>query len=151
MRPNLSIDKIAGALAVLGTSVLMGACGGESKPAEAPVSGTEVAPAGEKAGEHKAGEANCSADHKGSASCGAGKGSASCGAGKADPAAAAPATTPAAAAPAAAAPAAADAKADSKAPAAAPTGSSKKPATPPAAGKKAGGASCGAGTCSAKK
>ena len=30
MRPNLSVEKIAGALAVLGTGVLMAACGGDS-------------------------------------------------------------------------------------------------------------------------
>jgi hypothetical protein len=69
MRPNLSVEKIAGALAVLGTSALMAACGGESKPANVPVSSTEApAAAGDAkpadghcgAGkEHKAGEATC--------------------------------------------------------------------------------------------
>lgn len=151
MRPNLSVEKIAGALAVLGTSVLMAACGGGDKPANAPVNSTETPTAG---GDAKPADGHCGADksHK--------EGEASCGAKPADKASeAAPADT--AAAPAAAstaAPAAApdtkaadakpaDAKADAKKPA-----DTKKPAAAPAAGgKKGGGASCGAGTCSAKK
>ena len=71
MRPNLSVEKIAGALAVLGTSVLMAACGGEEKPANAPVHATEAPAPG---GEAKAADGHCGAgkDHKpGEASCGA--------------------------------------------------------------------------------
>ena len=34
MRPNLSVEKIAGALAVLGASVLISACGGDEKSSE---------------------------------------------------------------------------------------------------------------------
>jgi hypothetical protein len=70
MRPNLSVEKIAGALAVLGTSALMAACGGESKPANVPVSSTE-APAA--AGDAKPADGHCGAgkEHKaGEASCG---------------------------------------------------------------------------------
>jgi len=95
MRPNLSVENIAGALAVLGTSVLMAACGGGDKPASSPVNASETpaatggdakpgeagCSAGHKAGEagcsagHKAGEAGCSAGHKaGEAGCG-GRGS----------------------------------------------------------------------------
>ena len=54
MRPNLSVENIAGALAVLGTSVALAACGGEAKPAETPVNATEVTPA---AGDPSAGGA----------------------------------------------------------------------------------------------
>jgi hypothetical protein len=145
MRPNLSFEKIAGALAVLGTGVIMAACGGEEP--KTPVNANEVTGASEKAADganhcgagkdHKAGEAACSADKA------------------AAPAAEAPATTPAAAAPAEATPAAAtpatDAKpADAKATDAKPAtpGTAKKPAAP---AKKGGAGSCGAGTCSAKK
>lgn len=46
MRPNLSLEKIAGALAVLGTTALMTACGGDAKP---PTNPSDMAPAGEKA------------------------------------------------------------------------------------------------------
>src|SRR5258706_16307731 len=60
MRPNLSVEAIAGALAVLGTSVLIGACGGD-KPANAPVDSEGGAPTGADA-------------HKGESGCGAGEG-----------------------------------------------------------------------------
>src|SRR3954463_432835 len=86
MRPNLSVEKIAGALAALGTAALISACGGgETKP---PVNANEVAPSGEKkAGDghcgadakHGKDQASCSADKKGAGSCGAG-GQGSCGA-----------------------------------------------------------------------
>jgi hypothetical protein len=175
MRPNLSLEKIAGALAVVGTSVLMG-CGGGDKPAASPdVKANEVAPTSDKSAtgqghcgaehkEHKPGEASCGAKG-GSASCGAGKGgSASCGAGKGGSASCGasksaadtkPAdstttttttttTTPSGTTPATPATPAkpGDKPADKAAPA--------KPGAAPA-GKKAGAASCGAGTCSAKK
>jgi hypothetical protein len=150
MRPNLSFEKIAGALAVLGTGVIMAACGGEEP--KTPVNANEVSGATEKAADganhcgagkdHKAGEAACSAAH-----------GADTAAKPADttPAAATPATTPAAT-PAAATPAdvkPTDAKpADAKG--ATPAG--KKPAAPAATpAKKGGSGSCGAGTCSAKK
>lgn len=152
MRPNLSLESIAGALAVLGTGVIMAACGGE--PPKTPVNANEVSGATEKAGEgaghcgatgtHKAGEASCSADHKAGATPAADTTTA-----------AKPDTTPAAATPAAATPAADAKPADPKATdakGAAPAG--KKPATPatPATPAKKGGAgSCGAGTCGTKK
>jgi hypothetical protein len=152
MRPNLSFEKIAGALAVLGTGVLMAACGGEEP--KTPVNANEVSGATEKAAdganhcgagkEHKAGEAACAADKKGADT-----------AAKPETTTATPATTPVAATPADAKPA--DAKpADPKAvttPAPATTGTAKKPAAPaaPAPAKKGGSGSCGAGTCSAKK
>lgn len=149
MRQNLSFEKIAGALAVLGTGVLMAACGGEEP--KTPVNANEVNGATEKSADganhcgagkdHKGGEAACSADHK----------AADTAAKPADPTAATPATTPAAATPADAKPA--DAKpADAKAAAPAATGAAKKPAAPAATpAKKGGSGSCGAGTCSAKK
>lgn len=149
MRPNLSLESIAGALAVLGTGVIMAACGGD-KPA---VNANEVSgatpPAADGAGhcgagkEHKAGEASCSADKKATTD--------------AKPADTAAATTPAAATPAADAKPAdakpADAKAaDPKAATPAATGTAaKKPGAPAPAAKKGGSGSCGAGTCSAKK
>jgi hypothetical protein len=156
MRPNLSLESIAGALAVLGTGVIMAACGGE--PPKSPVNATDVPASTDKAAgdaanaaghcgagkDHKAGEASCSADKKGAAD-----------AKPADPVttAAKPAdTTAAPATPADAKPA--DAKpADAKAATPATTGTGKKPAAPatPAAAKKGGSGSCGAGTCSAKK
>ena len=43
MRPNLSMEKIASALAALGTSAFMVACGGADKPANTPVDATETA------------------------------------------------------------------------------------------------------------
>lgn len=46
MRPNLSLETIAGALAVLGTGVIMAACGGDPKT---PVNANEVNGATEKA------------------------------------------------------------------------------------------------------
>lgn len=146
MRPNLSVENIAGALAVLGTSVLMAACGGGDKPPTSPVNSTET-PAG------AGGEAKPADGH-----CGAGKdqksGDASCGAKPNDEKPAEPAATPAAApAPAAGESAkveetkAAETKADPKADAKKPADGKK---TSPA-GKKSGAASCGAGTCAAKK
>lgn len=155
MRPNLSLETIAGALAVLGTGVLMAACGGEDP--KTPVNANEVSGATEKASdgahhcgagkEHKAGEAGCAAaagDAKPADTSAAG--------GAAAAATATPATTtPAATTPAASTPA--DAKAAAGTPAPAST-TGKKPAAPAAPGtpaKKGGSGSCGAGTCSAKK
>lgn len=160
MRPNLTVEKITGALAVLGTSVLISACGGDAKP---PVNASDVPAAGEKAAgdghcgankDHKPGESSCGASKAGGASCGAGAGGASCGAGKAagdkpaDPTATT--TTPAAATPPdvkapETKPAEPTKPADAKKPA-----DTKKPGAAPA-GKKTGAASCGAGTCAAKK
>jgi len=150
MRPNLSLESMMGALAVLGTGVIMAACGGEEP--KTPVNANEVPGATDKAAggdaahcgagkEHKAGEASCSADKKAGGD-----------AKPADPVTAAkPADTTAAPA------TPADAKAATTTtgtPAPATTGTGKKPAapaTPPAAAKKGGSGSCGAGTCSAKK
>jgi hypothetical protein len=127
MRPNLSLEKIAGALAALGTGVLISACGGGDKPASSPVEATEVAP-GEKAA---GGEGSCGAD-KGEGSCGANKGEGSCGANKTDgEPTSAPETS----------------SAETPAPAAAPADAPKKAP----AKKKAGASACGAGTCAAKK
>jgi hypothetical protein len=157
MRPNLSLESIAGALAVLGTGVILSvtpACGGDPKT---PVNANEVNGATEKAADgashcgagkdHKAGEAACSADHKSGAPGDAKPADPTAGA-----AAATPATTPAAATPADTKPA--DAKpADAKGATPAPASTTgKKPATPPATpAKKGGSGSCGAGTCGAKK
>ncbi len=166
MRPNLSVEKLSAALAVLGATALIGACGGgDTKP---PVNANEVAPSGEK----KAGDGHCGADAKhdkdqaacsaakGAGSCGAGKGAGSCGAKAGD---SKPTDTSATAAPSDAKPAdpkagdtkAADSKGTTATPApsasASATASGKKPAPPPAGGKKGGASGCGAGTCSAKK
>jgi hypothetical protein len=162
MRPNLSLESIAGALAVLGTGVIMAVtpgCGGDPKT---PVNANEVSGASDKAAdgahhcgagkEHKAGEAACSADHKSGAPGDAKPADPTAGA-----AAATPATTPAAATPADAKPAdakPADAKpADAKGATPAPASTTgKKPAAPPGTpAKKGGSGSCGAGTCGAKK
>ena len=146
MRPNLSLESMMGALAVLGTGVIMAACGGEEP--KTPVNAKEVPGATDKAAggdaahcgagkDHKAGEASCSADHK---------------AGDAKPADPVTAAKPADPTPAAATPAVDPKAATTTAPAT--TGTGKKPAapaTPPAAAKKGGSGSCGAGTCSAKK
>ena len=70
MRPNLSFESIVGALAVLGTGVIMAGCGGEEP--KTPVNANEVSGATtEKSSdganhcgagkEHKAGEAACAA------------------------------------------------------------------------------------------
>lgn len=151
MRPNLSVESIAGALAVLGTSVLISACGGDAPKPNTPVNATEVTPtSGETA---KPAEAHCGADkdHKdGEAKCAGGKDGAK-----------PTETTPApggdkpsgdAPKPSSDATPATDAKpADATA---AKADDAKKPAAKagakPAA-KKGGAASCGAGTCSAKK
>ncbi len=155
MRPNLSLESIAGALAVLGTGVIMAACGGD--PPKSPVDAKDVPNATDKAAggdaashcgagkDHKAGEAACSADKKAGADATK----------PADPVTAAkPAdTTAAPAIPADAKPAEAT-KTGTPAPATAPatSGTGKKPAAPtPPAAKKGGSGSCGAGTCSAKK
>lgn len=75
MRPNLSVANLASALAVIGTSAMISACG--AAPPSGPVEGKEVVPAtGTGTGtvtdpaENKCGAGN---------SCGAGKGGASCG------------------------------------------------------------------------
>lgn len=161
MRPNLSVEKIAGALAVLGASVLVAACGGD-KPAQTPVDAKEVAPSGEKAAggdaahcgagkEHKAGEASCGAKPGDAPAADASKAAGDATKGAGDAAKGATDATKAAAD---------TAKPGDKTPAPATTSTAKPgtPATtPPAkpgaapAPKKAGGASCGAGTCSAKK
>jgi len=153
MRPNLSLETIAGALAVLGTGVIMAACGGDPKT---PVNANEVNGATEKAADgashcgagkdHKAGEAACSAAAGGDA-----KPADTSAAGGAAATATPAATTPAAATPADTKPA--DAKpADAKTPAPASTTGKKAPAAPAGTpAKKGGSGSCGAGTCSAKK
>ena len=93
-RPNLSIDALSGALAILGATAVVAACGGgETKP-NTPVDANEVSPSGKTpdganhcgAGkEHKQGEAACSADagKAGEHSCGGHKpGDANCSAKK---------------------------------------------------------------------
>ncbi len=152
MRPNLSLESITGALAVLGAGVIMAACGGEAP--KTPVDAKEVPGATDKAA---TGDAHCGAnkDHKaGEAACSADKKAGALDAKPADPAMAAkPAEVPAA--PAAPSTSATDAKGVTGTPAPATTGATKKPAAPgaapAAAPKKAGASSCGAGTCSAKK
>lgn len=138
MRPNLTVTSIAGALAVLGTTTALVACGGD-KP---PVNANEV----KSAEPTKASEGHCGADHKDH------KGDAKCAA--KDPGGAAGAATSAATgAASAAATAAPTTTAPATATSATPAGSAKPAGgTPGKAPTKAGGqASCGAGTCSAKK
>jgi hypothetical protein len=152
MRPNLSLESIAGALAVLGTGVIMAACGGD--PPKSPVDAKDVPGATDKASapadghcgagkDHKAGEAACSADHKADAPK------------TGDPVTAAkPGDTTAAPATPADAKPVTDTKTGTPTPAT--TGTAKKPGAPaapatPATPKKGGSGSCGAGTCSAKK
>lgn len=155
MRPNLSLETIAGALAVLGTGVIMAACGGEDP--KTPVNANEVPGATEKAAdgahhcgagkEHKAGEAGCAAAAGGDA-----KPADTSAAGGAAATATPAATTPAASTPADTKPA--DAKAGAGTTPAPASTTGKKPAAPAAPGtpaKKGGSGSCGAGTCSAKK
>ncbi len=145
MRPNLSLESIVGALAVLGTGVIMAGCGGEEP--KTPVNANEVSGAATEKSSDGANHCGAGKDHK--------AGEAACAANKADPKPADPtpaAATPAAATPAAATPAAAtpaDAKAATPAPAT--TTGKKTPPAPPAPAKKGGSGSCGAGTCSAKK
>lgn len=153
MRPNLSLETIAGALAVLGTGVIMAACGGDPKT---PVNANEVNGATEKAAdganhcgagkEHKAGEAGCAAatgDAKSADTSAAGGAAATATPASTTPAASTPTDTKAAT----------DAKpADAKTPAPASTTGKKAPAAPAGTpAKKGGSGSCGAGTCSAKK
>lgn len=152
MRPNLSVESIAGALAVLGTGVIMAACGGEPKT---PVNANEVSGAATEKSAEGANHCGAGKDHKaGEAACAAKAGDAK----PADTTAAKPAdTTAAAATPADAKPAdakPADAKptdAKSATPAPATTTGKKTPPAPAAPAKKGGSGSCGAGTCSAKK
>jgi hypothetical protein len=147
MRPNLSVEKIAGALAVLGAGVMMYACGGD-KPANTPVNSTETpAAAGDPA--TKAADGHCGAgkEHKpGEASCGGKAGDNSA----ASPAASASAASSAApstdSSSASAASSATPAASSSAAPADPKKGGGKK-----GGGKKGGSSGCGAGTCSAKK
>ena len=66
---NLSFEKIAGALAVIGTTVIVAACG-EVKPPEVPaVNATDAVPGAAAAADG----GSCGA-HKSGASCGATKG-----------------------------------------------------------------------------
>ena len=151
MRPNLSLESLAGALAVLGTGVIMAACGGEEP--KTPVNAHEVSGAATEKSSEGANHCGAGKEHKaGEAGCAAKAGDAK----PADTTAAKPAeTTPAAATPAAADAKPADAKpADAKAattPAPATTTGKKTAPAPVAPAKKGGSGSCGAGTCSAKK
>ena len=61
MRPNLSLEKIAGALAVIGTSVIMGCGGGDKPPASPDVKANEVSPT---SSDKNAGQGHCGAEHK---------------------------------------------------------------------------------------
>jgi DnaK suppressor protein len=169
MKPNLSFQAFATTLAAIGVSGVIAACGGSSPTqAKDPVSSSETAaPTKPAAAGHascsaagcganksaesakhddaakKGGQASCSA-----AGCGANKAAAGGDAAKKDaPSTSAAATTatetkpemkPAASSSSTTPPAATPAKAAAPAPALAPA-------------KKAGGASCGAGTCAAKK
>jgi hypothetical protein len=131
MRPNLSVEKIAGALAVLGTSVMLAACGGEEKPAQSPADAVKATETSAPSNDKKADEMAKPAD--------------------AQPAEAKPADAPAATAAPAAAPDAKPATAtDPKADAAPAKTDAKKPAVA-APAKKGGGNSCGAGTCGGAK
>lgn len=150
MRPNLSLESIVGALAVLGTGVIMAGCGGEEP--KTPVNAHEVSGAATEKSSEGANHCGAGKEHKaGEAACAAKPGDAK----PADTAAAKPAdTTPAAATPATADAKPADAKpADAKGatPAPATTTGKKTPPAPATPAKKGGSGSCGAGTCSAKK
>ncbi len=69
MRPNLSVASIAGALAVLGTSAALAACGGGDKP---PVNATEVKTTNDNLAKPADGHCGAGKDHApGQASCGA--------------------------------------------------------------------------------
>ncbi len=144
MRPNLTVTSIAGALAVLGTTTALVACGGD-KP---PVNANEV----KSAEPTKASEGHCGADHKdhkGDAKCGAKDGSAASAASSAaSPTGGATSAPTTATAPTATTVPASPAPSSS----ATPASSAKPGGTPGKSPPKAGGqASCGAGTCSAKK
>ena len=76
---NLSFEKIAGALAVIGTTFVVAACG-DVKPPEVPaVNATDAVPGapamadGGSCGAHKGGAASCGANKGGAASCSAKK------------------------------------------------------------------------------
>ncbi len=147
MRPNLSLESIVGALAVLGTGVIMAGCGGEEP--KTPVNANEVSGAATEKSSEGANHCGAGKDHKaGEAACAAKPGDAK----PADAMSAKPAdTTAAAAMPAAATPASATPP-DAKGTAAPATTTGKKTPPPAAApAKKGGSGSCGAGTCSAKK
>ena len=144
MRPNLSFESIVGALAVLGTGVIMAGCGGEEP--KTPVNANEVSGAATEKSSEGANHCGAGKDHK--------AGEAACAAKPADTTAAAAtpaAATPAAATPAAVTPAATPAEAKGMAPPATTTGKKTPPAPAAAPAKKGGSGSCGAGTCSAKK
>lgn len=145
MRPNLSLESIVGALAVLGTGVIMAGCGGEEP--KTPVNANEVSGAATEKSSEGANHCGAGKDHKaGEAACAAKPGDAKpadATPAAATPAAATPAVTPAAATPA-------DAKAATT-PAPATTTGKKTPPAPAVPAKKGGSGSCGAGTCSAKK
>ena len=149
MRPNLSLESIVGALAVLGTGVIMAGCGGEEP--KTPVNAHEVSGAATEKSSEGANHCGAGKEHKaGEAACAAKPGDAK----PADTAAKPADTTPAAAMPATADAKPADAKpADAKGatPAPATTTGKKTPPAPATPAKKGGSGSCGAGTCSAKK
>jgi hypothetical protein len=145
MRPNLSLTNIAGALAVLGTSAALLACGGDKANANEVKSADPAKAAESHCGadkEHKSGAAQCGAKDPGhgpataSSADPGGAVTGAAGSATAAAASAAPAATNAAATPSASAKPASSAK---------PAGGSGK------GGTKGGQASCGAGTCSAKK
>lgn len=145
MRPNLTLTGIASALAVLGTTTALVACGGGDKPA---VNATDV----KSSDPAKAAEGHCGADHKdhkGDAKCGAKDGSAASAASSAaSPTGGATSAPTTATAPTATTVPASPAPSSS----ATPASSAKPGGTPGKSPPKAGGqASCGAGTCSAKK
>jgi hypothetical protein len=144
MRPNLSLENIAGALAVLGTGVIMAACGGDKPAVNANEVNNAAAPAD--------GAGHCGADKThaaGQASCSAGVTGGGADAKQADPAVKPADATPAVATPATTATPATPAVATPATPT--PASTSKKPAVPATPAKKGGSGSCGAGTCGAKK
>ncbi len=166
MRPNLSIEKITAALAVLGATALVGCGGGDQKPA---VNANEVAPAGDKKADgaghcgsdakHDQGQAGCGAN-KGAGSCGA-NGQGSCGASAKGPTGDSAKPTDTGAAGGSGSSATPDTKAatdTTKGAAATPAPSASgtttapaKKAPPPPPAKKGGASGCGAGTCGTKK
>ena len=136
MRPNLSLETFAGALAVLGTGVIMAACGGDAKT---PVNATEAtAPATDKASTSSGTADPVKAPETSAAAM------------PASTASAMPASTAASTAAASTAMGAAPAPATSASATKKPAAGGATPA-PASTAKKGGSSSCGAGTCSAKK
>ena len=136
MRPNLSLEAFAGALAIIGTTALVG-CGGDAKPADAPSNATTTAPS--------TNDTTSTTSAAGASTMGATPTTDMAPTTPSSPSmGGASTTTPSTMAPS-----------TPSTPTPASTTSTTAPAKKPAAGSAKGGsnaqASCGAGTCSGKK